>query len=371
MPHTKAKPKFKKKRRGLMILLVSLIGLFVFAAVVRIGVGDAEWAGMTVANLTPNLATEFNIPPDEQGVVICWVEEEAFYSGLKEGDFLKAINNHPVSNIREFLNVAKTVDISAGVLLDILRNRKPLYVTLEDRQGLHGMIKDALNLNSGHTGQAPSGSNGASGAFVPVALQNPVAPATPPMGSLPTPKQQGASKKILVEGHWVGMELIPLTPELATEYRIPKGTQGLLVDEISLESAESGILAGDMVVAVAGFKTPDLVAFTEATRRVKNKTRAEVLVSRRGMLLKFTMRAERTLGFSQNEAAQPIQPGAISPHRSRNKPCTECHIIMLTGGQLPTDAGDILPNPPPIVKGAVAPHAYRGECKNCHVILRK
>jgi len=36
------------------------------------------------------------------------------------------------------------------------------------------------------------------------------------------------------------MELIPLTPELAKEYNVPLDTKGLLVDEISLESAESG-----------------------------------------------------------------------------------------------------------------------------------
>lgn len=167
------------------------------------------------------------------------------------------------------------------------------------------------------------------------------------------------------------MELIPLTPELSKEYRVPLDTKGLLVDEISLESAESGVLAGDLVVAVDGRATPDLVAFTEATRRVKNRNKAKVLVSRRGQLLEFMFSSQRTLGFSQNEAAQPITPGALSPHRSRNKPCTTCHIIMLTGGQLPTDAGDILPNPPAITKGAISPHEYRGKCNTCHVILKK
>jgi len=80
--------------------------------------------------------------------------------------------------------------------------------------------------------------------------------------------------------------------------------------------------------------------------------------------------SDRPMGFSQNESAQPIRPGAISPHRSRGKACTECHIIMETGGQLPIDAGDILPSPPPIIKGAVAPHEDRGKCNTCHVILK-
>jgi hypothetical protein len=226
------------------------------------------------------------------------------------------------------------------------------------------------NAESGSPAQPVAFANRAPAETAEAGALNPSA--TAPLDTqLPSPKEQGAAHKELIEGHWLGMELIPLTPELAKEYRVPLNTKGLLVDEISLESAETGILAGDLVVAVEDFATPDLVAFTEATRRVKNQFQAKVLVSRRGRILEFTMASERTLGFSQNEAAQPITPGALSPHRSRNKPCTTCHIIMRTGGQLPTDAGDILPNPPPISKGAVAPHEYRGKCNTCHVILKK
>jgi ferredoxin len=86
------------------------------------------------------------------------------------------------------------------------------------------------------------------------------------------------------------------------------------------------------------------------------------------MTFEIAARNTRTLGFAQMEAAQPILPGAISPHRSRGKACTACHIIMRTGGQLPTDAGDILPNPPVIARTAEAPHRDRGQCAACHVI---
>jgi len=57
-------------------------------------------------------------------------------------------------------------------------------------------------------------------------------------------------------------------------YSVPPGTKGVLVDEIALVGAESGILAGDMILAIEGVATPDLNAFTEATRKVKNRRRA-------------------------------------------------------------------------------------------------
>ncbi|MHC4251012.1 MAG: hypothetical protein ACYS9X_17970 [Planctomycetota bacterium] len=191
-----------------------------------------------------------------------------------------------------------------------------------------------------------------------------------PDAALPSPREQNAAKKEFVEGHWLGLEVIPLTPELAKQYKVPNGETGVLVDEITLEAAESGILAGDMVQSVGGRHTPDLEAFFVATQRVREQREVPVGVSRRGTEKMFVMEARNTteLGFAQMEAAQPIMPGAISPHRSRGRPCTDCHIIMRTGGQLPTDAGDILPTPPPITRNARAPHGNRGRCSTCHVV---
>jgi len=208
------------------------------------------------------------------------------------------------------------------------------------------------------------------GLMNPVALQ--AAAAIPAARSLLSPREQNAAGKEFIEGHWLGLEVIPLAPELATEYQIPKGETGVLVDEITLEAAESGILAGDMVQSIDGRPTSDLRAFFLATQNVQEKERAAVGVSRRGDKMTFVIEPRNTkvLGFAQMEAAQPIQPGAISPHRSRGRACTACHIIMRTGGQLPTDAGDILPNPPPITTDAKAPHRYRGQCSSCHVIIR-
>jgi hypothetical protein len=191
-----------------------------------------------------------------------------------------------------------------------------------------------------------------------------------PAATLPSPREQNAAGKEFVEGHWLGLEVISLTPELAKAYKVPRGETGVLVDEITLEAAESGILAGDMVQSVGGHHTPDLKAFFVATQRVREQRKAPVGISRRGTEKTFVIEARNTteLGFAQMEAAQPIMPGSISPHRSRGRPCTDCHIIMKTGGQLPTDAGDILPNPPPIAKNARAPHGNRGRCSTCHVV---
>ncbi len=205
------------------------------------------------------------------------------------------------------------------------------------------------------------------------AAARPAAAARPTAPALPSPREQDAAGKEFIEGHWLGLEVITLVPELAKEYGVPKGRAGVLVDEITLEAAESGILAGDMIQSVGGHPTPDLKSFLSATQRVREERQAQVGVSRRGSKMTFIIATRNTneMGAAQMEAAQPILPGAISPHRSRGRPCTDCHIIMRTGGQLPTDAGDIFPNPPPIAASAKAPHGDRGRCSTCHVIVQR
>jgi len=196
------------------------------------------------------------------------------------------------------------------------------------------------------------------------------APMNAPKGAgLLTPVEQNAANKILVEGHWLGMELMDLTPALRKVYYLAPDVQGVIVDEITLESAESGILAGDVITSVAGKPTRDLTEFLRATEAVAGLKTAPVVVNRMGSEQQFSLTAKntQTLGFAQVEGAQPIKPGALSPHRGRTRACTECHVIMAAGGQLPVDEGDITPSPPPIAQNARAPHQYRGPCNSCHV----
>ncbi len=185
-----------------------------------------------------------------------------------------------------------------------------------------------------------------------------------------TPAQQHAADKVFVEGHWLGMELMDLTAGLRKIYGLAPDAQGVIVDEITLESAESGILAGDVITSVGERPTGDLTEFLRATEAVKDFATVEVVVNRMGAVKRYSLVAKNTkvLGFAQVEGAQPIRPGQISPHRGRRLACTECHVMMASGGQLPVDEGDITTPPPPILSNAKAPHAFRGPCNSCHVI---
>ena len=310
------------------------------------------WLGIRVYPVNNIMAKELNLPT-QHGVMVNRVigNSPAAKAGLMRGDVIFRADSKRIKDENMLWSILADKMAGETVKITLFRNNTKKTLTAKLTPEPPTVSRSFPN--------TPQGSS----AFGTAPLVS--------TGTLPSPRAQNAAGKKFIEGHWLGLEVISLTAELARQYQIPEGQAGVLVDEVTLEAAESGILAGDMIQSIGGFPTPDLETFFRATQRerVQEEKRAQVGVSRRGSNMTFTMTARNAnmLGFAQMEAAQPIKPGALRPHRYMGS-CTKCHIFMKTGGQLPTDAGDILPNPPPIARNAKAPHRYRGLCATCHTI---
>ncbi len=180
------------------------------------------------------------------------------------------------------------------------------------------------------------------------------------------------TEKILQEGHWIGLEVVPLTPQLAAANGIPDNVSGVLVDEVTLTAADSGVMAGDVITAINGLKVRDLKTFEKSTRQVAMINQTNVSVYRGGKNRDVRVITNNALGVAQMEGAPMILSTATRPHGYYG-PCDRCHVISKTPrnpGQLAKDAGDVLiTTPPPIKWGAQPPHGDRGKCTNCHTII--
>lgn len=179
-------------------------------------------------------------------------------------------------------------------------------------------------------------------------------------------------EKMLQEGHWIGLEVVPLTKALAKANNIPRKIEGVLIDEVTLLSAETGLLAGDVISSINNNKVIDLKSFSRATKPVANTQQAVVKVYRNGNYYDISVFGPDVLGIAQMEAAPMINPTSPSPHGYYG-PCSQCHTLTngpLNTGQLTKDMGDqLLKVPPPIKWGAEAPHRNRGVCTDCHNII--
>jgi serine protease Do len=68
--------------------------------------GNKALEGVEVANLTPSLARELNVPGSTRGVVVTDIDPASKMadSGLQKGDIIQEVNHQPVNNVSEFEN---------------------------------------------------------------------------------------------------------------------------------------------------------------------------------------------------------------------------------------------------------------------------
>lgn len=86
-------------------------------------------AGIEVANLTPDMAQQLNLPATTTGVVVKRVNPSSPLadSGLREGDVVQEVNHQPVKNVSDFYN-AMHKDATNPLLL-VNRGGRTLFIT--------------------------------------------------------------------------------------------------------------------------------------------------------------------------------------------------------------------------------------------------
>lgn len=216
-----------------------------------------------------------------------------------------------------------------------------------------------------------------------------VGAATPPgQGAAPVeniaPPNSGifmARHQRLYEGHWQGMDVMLLDAELRQKLRYPHGLKGVIVNEVTLASALSGILGGDIIIAIEGQPIATLEDFKRETYEVRTRNHAAITVLRKTQehngdryimnRLIYVLQSVGELGFAQVEAAPMIKPGEPRPHPDRG-PCVQCHAVG--DGRFTMPDPDLINLPPPGITPQEAtsgkrPHEDRGPCVACHSLI--
>ncbi len=92
---------------------------------------EKTWLGAHVVPLTSELAESFRQPAEAEGVVITDVDQgsQAEEMGISPGDILRAINQIPTPDITSFSKASREINLKDGLVLDILRQGRPLYLS--------------------------------------------------------------------------------------------------------------------------------------------------------------------------------------------------------------------------------------------------
>jgi serine protease Do len=91
--------------------------------------------GIKVKALTKDLAAQLGLDNSEKGVVITELVpgSKAEGAGLQEKDVIRSVNRQPVNSVREFERAAAAAKLSDGIVFDINRQGRLIYLTIQEK----------------------------------------------------------------------------------------------------------------------------------------------------------------------------------------------------------------------------------------------
>lgn len=90
------------------------------------------WLGHTFINLTSDLKERLSVSDEVEGVVVDSIDVKAKdYEdlGLLEADIVVEINQRKIKNIKDLKGVVNNINLKKGVVFDIIRNGRQMYLT--------------------------------------------------------------------------------------------------------------------------------------------------------------------------------------------------------------------------------------------------
>jgi serine protease Do len=96
---------------------------------------ESAW-GLTVQEITPDLARRLGLNPDEEGVVISGVKpgSSAADAGLRPGDIVKEVDRKKIKDVDDYNRAIQKATKSGGVLLLVKRGDGTLFVVLKQAE---------------------------------------------------------------------------------------------------------------------------------------------------------------------------------------------------------------------------------------------
>lgn len=193
------------------------------------------WFGVTVQDLTDELAKYFGLPDKNGALVVGALEgSPAQKAGIKESDIIKKFDNKPINNVRELLSAVGKAEIGSKVKVVVMRDKKE------------------------------------------IALEAEVAERPEDLGEK-APEGPGAN--------WRGLTVEELSPETAKRFGIEE-TKGIVVVDVeaSTPADEAGVISGDVILEINKQGIKNLSDYENITKSLKED--ALVKLSRGYVLIK-------------------------------------------------------------------------------------
>jgi serine protease Do len=90
-------------------------------------------ASIHVGELTPEMASQLDLPSNVQGVLVTGVDPDSGVAELQKGDVIEEINQQPVTSVSDYNKIAGAVDPTQPQVLSVCRHRVRSFLVLRPR----------------------------------------------------------------------------------------------------------------------------------------------------------------------------------------------------------------------------------------------
>jgi serine protease Do len=90
-------------------------------------------ASIHVAELSPAVARQLDLPANVQGVLVAGVDPDSGVAELQKGDVIEEINQQPVTSVADYNKIAAALDPSQPQVLSVCRHKMRSFLVLRPR----------------------------------------------------------------------------------------------------------------------------------------------------------------------------------------------------------------------------------------------
>ncbi len=213
------------------------------------------YLGIRPDELSPELIAGMNLPESTKGVIVGQVESNtpAQKAGVHEGDVIVKFNGRSVRDVSNFRFQVADSKPGDRVVLDVLRDAKPMTLTATLTQFPDEQV--AARTNGGDEGDGEDSAD-ASASTVTVS--------------------------------WMGVSVSTLTPALVQAKNLSE-SRGVYVQDVDQDgaAAEAGLRPGDIIKKVDATPVSSVAEFRQAVKAGKASKKAIVLFIKRGTTTTF------------------------------------------------------------------------------------
>ena len=201
------------------------------------------WLGVSIQDVTSDLAEEFNVR-DLKGALVSGVMKgsPAEKAGIKQGDVILQFNGKTVEDTGHLRNMVSQTPVGSRVKVTVLRQKKELELEVAIAE-LPKKIAESP-AGEGEPGEAPE-----------------------------------EESTVLS-----GMSVRDLTPEISRRFGLEEGEKGVVVMKVETDSRvyEAGVRPGDVILQINQKSVATLEEYKKIVSKIKAKERILLLIRRKG-----------------------------------------------------------------------------------------